>query len=110
MFNAYLSWGLDLRRLVQFLRETRDDPTYGHARTIGAIVCCFATLLFITGGLIVDTSIILLIHQAMSGHSIVPFILVETLNGLDAVIETRSFGEPNFILHVVVGEVTVRVC
>lgn len=72
------------------MRETRDDPTYGHARTIGAIVCCFATLLFITGGLIVDTSIILLIHQAMSGHSIVPFILVETLNGLDAVAADRD--------------------
>ena len=61
------------------------------ARTVGAMVCCFATLLFITGDLIVDTTIILAVRQALCGRSIATLVRAETLNGLDAVAAGGEF-------------------
>lgn len=77
--------GLDLRRLVLFLRETGDDPSFSHARTTRAIVWCYVILLFVTGDLVVNTHKVLLVQQALNGRSNLPFVLAETLNGLDVV-------------------------
>lgn len=79
---------LDLRRLVHFLQrfEANSDT-----QIRGAIVCCFATLFFVTGNLVVDVSVLYVVHQALGGHSIAPVVLAETLNGLDTIVARGEF-------------------
>ena len=76
------------------------------ARIVGAIVCCFAMLLFVTGNLIVDTAIIFAVHQAIRGRSIATIVLVETLNGLDIVFADQGEffqGAPNLLYMWLLG-------
>lgn len=49
------------------------------------MLCYFAMILFVTDDLIVDVSIIFAIRRALRGCSIVPIVLVETLNGINIV-------------------------
>lgn len=64
------------------MRGSQANPS---AQTIGTMVCYFATLLFVTGDLIVNVSIIFAICRALIGCSIVSIVLAETLNGLGMV-------------------------
>ena len=84
----FVPGGLDLRRLLHF---TRGAAAGSRARTVGAMVCCFATLLFVSGDLVVDTAIILAVRQALWSRSIATMVLAETLNGLDAVSAGGEF-------------------
>ena len=74
-------------------------------------MCCFATLLFVSGDLVVDTAIILAVRQALWGCSIATIVLAETLNGLDMVSADRGEffrGAPIYSrLHVAAGEASV---
>ena len=79
--------GLDLRRLLHF---TCGAAAGSEARTVGAMVCCFATLLFVSGDLIVDTAIIFVVLQAFRRRSIATLMLAATLNGLDVVSADRG--------------------
>lgn len=51
----FVPGGLDLRRLVHF---SRGFEVGSNVRVIGAMVSCFAMLLFVIGDLIVDISVI----------------------------------------------------
>lgn len=55
------------------------------------MVCCFATLLFVTGDLIVEVSIIYVVRQELGGRTIAPVVLAETMNGLDMVTARGRF-------------------
>lgn len=86
----FVRGGLDLRRLVHFLRGFEVGSDTG---TMGAMVCCFATLLFITGDLIVDVSVIFAVRQVMGGFpSEVPllFYTYGYWRGLGSFQRTRS--------------------
>ena len=72
--------GLDLRRLLYF--SCRAAAGF-EAWVIGAMLCFFVTLMFVSGDLIVDTAIICVVRQAFRGRSIATIVLAETLNGLD---------------------------
>lgn len=80
--------GLELRRLVHFLRrfEASSDT-----QIRGAMVCCFATFLFVTGDIVVDASVLYASRQALGGRLIIPMVLAETLNGEDAVAAVGGF-------------------
>ena len=84
----FVRGGLDLRRLLHF---TWGAVAGSIARTVGAMVCCFATLLFVSGDLVVDTAIILAVRQTLWGRLIVTLVLAETLNGLDAAAAGGEF-------------------
>ena len=84
----FVPGGLDLRGLLHFTRGAVVGST---ARTVGDTVCCFATLLFVSGDLVVDTAIILAVRQALWGRSIATMVLAETLNGLDVVAAGGEF-------------------
>ena len=98
--------GLDLRQLLHFTHGAAMGST---ARTVGAMVCCFATLLFVSDDLVVDTAIILAVRQAFWGRSIATMVLAETLNGLDAMAAGGEFfrGGSHSCLYMVVGEVSL---
>lgn len=65
------------------------------------MVCYFAMLIFVTGDLIVDVSVIFDVRQALGGCLIASIVLAETLNGLDMVstVEGGFFrGAPMWLL------------
>ena len=95
----FVPGGPDLRRLPHF---SRGAAAGSEARIVGAMVCYFATLLFITGGLIVDTAIIFVVPQAFQGRSIATIVLADTLNGLDMVSadQGESFQGAPFLLYM----------
>ena len=103
----FVPGGLDLRRLLYF---TRWAAAGSRARTVGAMVCCFAILLFVFGDLVVDTAIILAVRQVLWGRLIATMVLAETLNGLNAISAGGEFfqGTPIIVYMWLLERVRLR--
>lgn len=91
--------GLDFRLLVHF---SRGFKVSFDTQIMGAMMCCFATLLFVTGNLIVDANVVFIVRQALGECLIAPVVLAETLNGLDivSVIEGEFFQGAPILLYM----------
>ena len=77
-------------RMVNLFHRYEDNPSYRSGRTAEALICLVSDMLLVTGYTRVDPTILSLIYQARNGESIVPIILAETLNGLDAYCQGSS--------------------
>ena len=75
---------LDLHRMVNFFHRYEDNHSYYSGGTAAALIYLVSDMLLLTGSTWVDPTFLSLIYHAMNGESIVPIVLAETLNGLDA--------------------------